>query len=252
LNAYLERANAAVKQGDPETILTTLKASISATTDNAHMLSGLGYISALAGRPSEALIFLEKAETTGGNEVDIFNTRAIIYLNQEQYKKALEAAEKATTANPENSTAWRLKAQAHEHLGEIEDAIECYKNSLNRKEDIENILVAPVVSTRKKKIQFEPERDDFESTYLEEERNESNPNEMDDFGLEDDEMVPSKKSSARKETTKETTSADSFTIPDVPETRTRRRPSNISDDSFGEERGRGGKNDSRKRGLIIN
>ncbi|HJJ54653.1 MAG TPA: tetratricopeptide repeat protein, partial [Methanocorpusculum sp.] len=206
LNAYLERTNAAIKQGKPETILASLKASVSATAGNPHMLSGLGYLSAIAGRPSEALTFLDKAEKAGGDEVDIFNTRALIYLSQNQYDKALEAAIKATTGRPENTTAWRLRAQAHERLGQIEEAIECYQNSLTGKQEEEDPFAAPAepVVRAKKTMRPTPMDDDFQPTYTDDDdiveiEEEADTEEAsDDFEPVGEKPVSEKKTTTRK------------------------------------------------------
>ncbi len=132
--AYVEKAFAAVKEGKPEMIFDALKASISVSSGNPYLLAGLGYFSALSGRPSEALTFFEKAENAGCTDVDVYSTRALIYLGQNRYDLALAAADKATEMSPANAFAWRMKAKALEGLDRLEEAVECYKFAITGKE----------------------------------------------------------------------------------------------------------------------
>ncbi|HJJ30807.1 MAG TPA: tetratricopeptide repeat protein [Methanocorpusculum sp.] len=138
--AHAENVSAAVKIGDPKTGITALKNAASAASDNPYLLAGIGYMAAASGKPSEALTFFDKAEAAGCTDADINNSRAFIYLAQSRYDLALPAASDAAEKHPENAVAWRLKAKALEGLGEFEEAVECYKMSLNpaaAKEDAE-------------------------------------------------------------------------------------------------------------------
>ncbi|HJJ27546.1 MAG TPA: hypothetical protein O0W95_05630, partial [Methanocorpusculum sp.] len=131
LLAHAEKVSAAMKFGDPKTGISALKNAASAASGNPYLLAGLGYMSAISGKPSEALTFFDKAEAAGCTDIDVNCSRAFIYLGQNRYDLALPEAAKAVEKDSGNAVAWRLKAKAHEGLGEFEQAVECYTMSLN-------------------------------------------------------------------------------------------------------------------------
>ena len=126
----LEKASAAHKLGDLTTMLESMKHAVSTDRKNPHLLSGLGYLAYLTGRPSDALSLFDKAEAAGCCDVDISCIRAQIYLGLNRYDLALDAASAAAEMSPSNALAWHLKAKALEGLGNLPDAVECYQQAL--------------------------------------------------------------------------------------------------------------------------
>ena len=51
-----------------------------------------------------------------------------IYNN---YNSALEAFDKAISIDPKSSSAWFYKARTYEKMGDLENALSCYRSALN-------------------------------------------------------------------------------------------------------------------------
>lgn len=250
--AYLSRSNAALMEGNPETILASLKSSLSAADGNPYMLAGLGYMAARIGRPSEAVTLLEKAAKAGCTDVDMYSTLAQIYLNQSKFETALEYAEKGTQTAPENTVAWRMKAKALESLGRLEEAVDAYRNAIAGKkpsaepapaaeEDEEDL--PPAKPVEKPAPKYDDDMPAFED--IEEEKQPMDP--MDDepavFREPADDIPRKSKSSGQISSS---SIKDELSMLDPTP---RKRRTSYDDDPYGSDRK---KEEPRKRGIIIN
>ena len=133
--AYLERAFVAAKIGEPAQTVAKLKEAVSVLPKNGFVLSGAAYLSYVTGHPTEALQFLDKAESNGVADADLFCTRAFIYLAQNKFDLAKEAASRALSTSPSNKLAWYLIAKAQDALGERKEALESYQQMLELEEN---------------------------------------------------------------------------------------------------------------------
>lgn len=122
----LKRAANAVKTGNCEAILSALKESSAVNPKNPYVLAGTAYLYAVSGHPTEALSFFDKAESAGCRDLDLYCSRAFIYLSQSRFDMCDKAASEALKIRPSNRTALRLKARALEGLGRFEEAVSYY------------------------------------------------------------------------------------------------------------------------------
>jgi len=146
--AYLERAANAVKTGNHEAILSALKDSAAVNPKNPYVLAGTAYLYAVSGHPTEALSFFDKAESAGCKDVDLYCSRAFIYLSQSRFDMCDKAASEAIKIRPSNRTALRLKAKALEGLGRFEEAVSYY-NLMLEAEETEEDFPLPEVEEKK-------------------------------------------------------------------------------------------------------
>ncbi len=146
--AYLERAANAVKTGNCEAILSALKESSAVNPKNPYVLAGTAYLYAVSGHPTEALSFFDKAESAGCRDLDLYCSRAFIYLSQSRFDMCDKAASEALKIRPSNRTALRLKARALEGLGRFEEAVSYY-NLMLEEEVVEEDFPLPPIEEKK-------------------------------------------------------------------------------------------------------
>ena len=146
--AYLERAANAVKTGNCEAILSPLKESSAVNPKNPYVLAGTAYLYAVSGHPTEALSFFDKAESAGCRDLDLYCSRAFIYLSQSRFDMCDKAASEALKIRPSNRTALRLKARALEGLGRFEAAVSYY-NLMLEEEVVEEDFPLPPIEEKK-------------------------------------------------------------------------------------------------------
>jgi tetratricopeptide (TPR) repeat protein len=146
--AYLERAANAVKTGNCEAILSALKESSAVNPKNPYVLAGTAYLYAVSGQPTEALSFFDKAESAGCRDLDLYCSRAFIYLSQSRFDMCDKAASEALKIRPSNRTALRLKARALEGLGRFEEAVSYY-NLMLEEEVVEEDFPLPPIEEKK-------------------------------------------------------------------------------------------------------
>ena len=142
--AYLERAANAVKTGNCEAILSALKESSAVNPKNPYVLAGTAYLYAVSGHPTEALSFFDKAESAGCRDLDLYCSRAFIYLSQSRFDMCDKAASEALKIRPSNRTALRLKARALEGLGRFEEAVSYYNLMLEEEVVDEDFPLPPI------------------------------------------------------------------------------------------------------------
>lgn len=248
-NAFigLEKAQAAYKLGDTDTLLSSMQEAVSANPDNPHLLSGLGYLAYLSGRPSDALSIFDKAEAAGNTDVDINCVRAQIYLGQSSFDQALYAASEAAEKSPGNAHAWHLKARALEGLGNLAEAVECYQQALAAENvpDDDIIPFLESVSEEPEEIPPEKEPENVRASRVSDER---------DFGLLE-KKEPAKSAgagtAAKRPPVKPVSRAAADYRQDqdeAPEKPVSHKKTSGHSSSFGDEEGRGKK----PRGFIIN
>ncbi|HJJ64785.1 MAG TPA: tetratricopeptide repeat protein [Methanocorpusculum sp.] len=142
--AYLERAANAVKTGNYEAILSALRDSSAVNPKNPYVLAGTAYLYAVSGHPTEALSFFDKAESAGCKDLDLYCSRAFIYLSQSRFDMCDKAASEALKIRPSNRTALRLKAKALEGLGRFEEAVSYYNLMLEEEVVDEDFPLPPI------------------------------------------------------------------------------------------------------------
>ena len=137
-----------MKTGNHEAILSALKDSAAVNPKNPYVLAGTAYLYAVSGHPTEALSFFDKAESAGCKDVDLYCSRAFIYLSQSRFDMCDKAASEAIKIRPSNRTALRLKAKALEGLGRFEEAVSYY-NLMLEAEETEEDFPLPEVEEKK-------------------------------------------------------------------------------------------------------
>ena len=77
-----------------------------------------------ANQPTEAAELYQQAEEVSPRPELIFIGRGRILLQLDRFEPALALAEEAIAINPDSAEAWFLAGQAHERLGDIEQAFQ--------------------------------------------------------------------------------------------------------------------------------
>jgi Flp pilus assembly protein TadD, contains TPR repeats len=74
------------------------------------------------GKATEAARFLENSAEKLPEEPRVLQARATVYLQAQEYEKALEAAERYVFLCADDDKAWSLKGAAHAYLGQKAEA----------------------------------------------------------------------------------------------------------------------------------
>lgn len=70
-------------------------------------------------------------------------THGMRYRDQKQWVEALEAFEKSLALDARNPQAWSLKGRALDELGNLSEAIRCYKTSLELNPNSVRLTLVP-------------------------------------------------------------------------------------------------------------
>jgi tetratricopeptide (TPR) repeat protein len=109
----------------------------------AIVLNNLAFLVALAGNEAEAgvdpLKLVQEAEGILGPTADILDTRAVVYITQGNYPKAIEDLNYAITDNP-NAPKYFHKAVAHLGAGQNTAAVEAWNKAESLSDDVRSTL----------------------------------------------------------------------------------------------------------------